>query len=104
MLFIRIFPTIIAAGLALSVVAVAAKDFRQDPKPPLRVPEKASEIGHRTVVKPGKPESHQPPADVVGTSMSDLNRARINSKTSPSMFHPARPLGHKSATTPLLAP
>ncbi len=47
---------------------------KQQPQPALKVKEKPSEVDTRTTTKPGKPESDQPPPDIVGQ---------------PNLIHPA---------------
>lgn len=57
----------------LIVVAVcvleAQADNVRETKPALKIPDKPSEQQQRTLIKPGKPESEQPPPDAVGTTV-----------------------------------
>jgi hypothetical protein len=52
------------------------------PKPALKTPEKPSEVEQRTMPKPGKPESEQPPPDAVGKVPPDLKQAGKENETS----------------------
>ena len=40
-------------------------DKQHQPLPALKIPEKPTDVGSRTITKPGKPESEQPPPDVI---------------------------------------
>ena len=75
-------PAVILALLGLGGPALSSPTTQPAPTPPLGVPEKPSETEHRTLPKPGKPESEQPPPDAVGKVPKDLKEAGKKEETS----------------------
>ena len=79
---------LILAASATCVLQAEADNIRET-KPALKIPDKPSEQQQRTQIKPGKPESDQPPPDAVGTTVdttksADQTRKALDQTTTPA--------------------